>query len=287
MMNDIIISTESSADLPEQILKEYGIEVCPMDYLVDGKEYNTKTNHMPAKEFYGKMRNGADVKTTQVNLQNATEFFGELLQKGKDILHISLSSGLSGTYQNLKTAGDELSKKSKNKIVVVDSLCASVGQGLLAIEVAKKAQEDGMIVEKLAEFANQFKMKINHIFTVDDLKYLVKGGRVSKTSAFLAGVLRIKPLMKMDDQGKLAVTNKIFSRRLTIKKMAEKMMSNYDAHFNDIFICEADCKDDAEQLAKLVEEQFGLKPTIVPLNYYIGSHAGPGTMSLFYVGDKR
>ena len=287
MMNDIIISTESSADLPEQILKEYGIEVCSMDYLVDGKEYNTKTNHMPEKEFYGKMRNGADVKTTQINLQSATEFFGELLQKGKDVLHISLSSGLSGTYQNLKTAGDELSKKSKNKIVVVDSLCASVGQGLLAIEVAKKAQEDGMTVEKLAEFANQFKMKINHIFTVDDLKYLVKGGRVSKTSAFLAGVLRIKPLMKMDDQGKLAVTNKIFSRRLTIKKMAEKMMSNYDAHFNDIFICEADCKDDAEQLAKLVEEQFGLKPTIVPLNYYIGSHAGPGTMSLFYVGDKR
>ena len=286
-MNNIIISTESSADLPEQILKQYGIEVCSMDYLVDGKEYNTKTNHMPEKDFYGKMRNGADVKTTQVNLQSATEFFGELLQKGKDVLHISLSSGLSGTYQNLKTAGDELSKKSKNKIVVVDSLCASVGQGLLAIEVAKKAQEDGMTVEKLAEFANQFKMKINHIFTVDDLKYLVKGGRVSKTSAFLAGVLRIKPLMKMDDQGKLAVTNKIFSRRLTIKKMAEKMMGNYDAHFNDIFICEADCKDDAEQLAKLVEEQFGLKPTIVPLNYYIGSHAGPGTMSLFYVGDKR
>ena len=233
------------------------------------------------------MRKGADAKTTQVNQQKAYEFFDELMKQGKDILHLSFSSGLSGTHDNFLLASRDVNVKYKNKCYVVDTLCASAGQGLLVLLVAKKAIEDGITIQKLIAYAEEVRYKINHIFTVDDLKYLVKGGRVSKTSAIFANILHIKPLMRVNNDGKLEVTNKVFSRKLTIKRMFDKMTQNYDPYFADIFICEADCHEDAEFLAKMVEANYGLKPTIVPLDYFIGSHSGPGTLSLFYVGDKR
>lgn len=286
-MENLIISTEATSDLPKEIIEKYDIKVCSVDYFVDEKEYNTETNHMPEKQFYDKMRAGADVKTTQVNQENATQFLEKLYKTGKNILHLSFSSGLSGTVNNFKLAADELNKKYENKCVVVDSLCASVGQGLLVTIVAKKSLEKDMTFESIANYAENMKLRINHIFTVDDLKYLVKGGRVSKGSAIIANILHIKPLMYMDNNGKLTVLQKVFSRKLTIRKMFDKMMTNYDPYFSDIFICEADCKNDAESLASMVEKGVGIKPIIVPLNYFIGSHSGPSTMSLFYVGDKR
>lgn len=286
-MENLIITTEETCDLPKKILEEFGIITSSVDYFVDGEEFNTQTNHMEEKEFYDKMRKGADVKTTQVNQQKAYSFFDDLMKTGKDILHISFSSGLSGTHDSFLFAMKEINKKHQNKCYVVDSLCASAGQGLLVLLVAKKAREKDMTIQKLIDYANEIKFRINHIFTVDDLKYLVKGGRVGKTSATLANILRMKPLMRVNGEGKLEVTNKVFSRKLTIKKMFEKMTYNYDPYFADIFICEADCFDDAENLAKLIQNNYGLSPTIVPLDYFIGSHSGPGTLSLFYVGDKR
>ena len=286
-MDNLIISAEATCDLPQKILEEYGIKTSSVDYFVDEEEYNTQNNNIEEKEFFNKMRNGANVKTTQVNFQNAYDFLEALLKTGKDVLHLSFSSGLSGTCDNFVLASKELSSKYKNKCVIVDSLCASAGQGLFVLLVAKKAKEDGMTFEKLVHYAEELRYKINHIFTVDDLKYLVKGGRVSKTSATIANILRIKPLMKVDDYGKLVVTNKVFSRKLTIRKMFEIMKKNYDPYFADIFICEADCNEDAKYLSKLVENNYGLTPTIVPLDYFIGSHSGPGTLALFYVGDKR
>lgn len=286
-MKNLIISAEATSDLPKEIIEKYGIEIAPVDYFVDGKEYNTKTNHMEEKEFYEKMKNGADVKTSQVNFENAKDFLQNLLSTGKDVLHISFSSGLSGTSNNFKLACEELSKGYQNKCAVVDSLCASAGQGLLVLLVAKKAEQDDVTFEQLVKYAEDIKLRINHIFTVDDLKYLIKGGRISKTSAYLANILHIKPLMKMDDEGKLTVTQKVFSRKITIKKMFEKMLSNYDTHYGDIFICEANCLNDANALSEYIFEGFGINTTIVPLDYFIGSHSGPGTLSLFYVGDKR
>ena len=286
-MNNLIICTEDSADLPKDILEEYGIKVCAMKYFVDGKEYDTETNHMPANEFYGKMKSGADVKTTQVNIDIATKFLQELTKTGKDILHLGFSSGLSGTFDNFVSAKNEIQKNFSNKIEIVDSLCASAGQGLWVLEVAKKSQEPDMTFEKLVQFAKDLRLKINHIFTVDDLKYLVKGGRINKASAYLANVLHIKPLMYVNNEGKLAVLQKVFSRKLTIKKIFEKMVENYDPYFGDIMICQADCLKDAESLGKMVENHFGLKPIIVPLDYLIGCHSGPGTLSLFYVGIER
>lgn|SRR5574344_1638069 len=286
-MENLIISTEATSDLPKEIIEKYGIEVASVDYFVDGKEYNTATNHMPEKEFYGKMRSGADVKTTQINYENAVEFLEPLYKTGKNILHLSFSSGLSGTVNNFKSAVQELNNKYQNKCIVVDTLCASVGQGLLVTIVAEASQEKDMTFDRLVEYAENMKLRINHIFTVDDLKYLVKGGRVSKGSAMIANILHIKPLMHMDDEGKLTVIQKVFSRKLTIKKMFDKMMSNYDPYFKDIFICEADCHEDANTLADYVEKGIGIRPIVVTLNYFIGSHSGPGTMSLFYVGDKR
>lgn len=286
-MKNLIISTEDSADLPKDILEEYNIKICPMNYYVDEKEYDTETNHMQATEFYGKMKAGADVKTTQVNYSKATEFLTNLAKTGNYVLHLSFSSGLSGTAGNFLLAAKELNEEYSNKIAVVDSLSAAGGQGLWVMEIAKKAQEENMTFEKLVKYAEDLKLRINHIFTVDDLKYLVKGGRVNKTSAYIANILHIKPLMYVDNDGKLAVLQKIFSRKLTIKKMFEKMVANYDTHFGDIVISQADCLKDAEALAKMIENHFGLKPMIVPLDYLIGCHSGPGTLALFYVGDER
>lgn len=286
-MNNLIISTEDSADLPKDIIEEYGIKICPMQYFVDGKEYDTENNHMPANEFYDNMRSGADVKTTQVNFEMARKFLKTLADTGKDVLHLSFSSGLSGTANNFFSAKREIESNYKNKIEVVDSLCASAGQGLWVLQVAKKAREPDMTFEKLVEYAENLRLKINHVFTVDDLKYLVKGGRVNKTSAYLANVLHIKPLMYVDNNGRLAVLQKVFSRKLTIKKIFEKMTENYDPYYGDVMICQADCLKDAESLAKMVVNHFGLKPIIVPLDYLIGCHSGPGTLSLFYVGNSR
>lgn len=286
-MNNLIISAESTCDLTEEIIKKYNIKIAPTEYFVDGYSYNTQTNHLQAKELYGKMRKGADTKTTQVNYQNAYNFLEGLLKTKKDVLHISFSSGLSGTFENFKLASEELNKKYDNKCIVIDSLCASAGQGLLVMLTAKKAKEKDITLHNLLEYVNDLKLKINHIFTVDDLKYLVKGGRVGKASAKMASILHIKPLMNVDIYGKLNVTNKVFSRKITIKKMFEKMMANYDLHFADIFICEADCKKDADTLAEMIKKHYGIESIIVPLDYLIGCHSGPGTLALFYVGDKR
>lgn len=286
-MENLIISTEATSDLPQEIIDKYNLRIAPFEYFVDGYSYNTQTNYMTAREFYQKMRDGADVKTTQINYLNAKGFLEELLKTGKNVLHICFSSGISGTCNNFKQAAEELNKVYPNKCAIVDSLCASAGEGLLTILVCKKAEEQNVTFEELVKYAEDMKFKINHIFTVDDLKYLVKGGRVSKTSAAIAGILHIKPLMNVDNDGKLVVTNKIFSRKLAIKKIFDKMCANYDNSYKDVLICQADCEEDAKSLAKMVDEKYGVQTIIVPLDYLIGCHSGPGTMLLSYVGDKR
>lgn len=286
-MNNLIISTEATSDLPQEILDKYNIKVNSVNYFVDGKPYNSKTNHMSEQDFYGSMRNGSDTKTTQVNQTEAFEHLKALMDTGKDVLHIGFSSGLSGTFNNFKLAAEELNKTHQNKCYVVDSLCASAGQGLLVMLVCKKAQKENLSAPQIAQYAEEVKLRINHIFTVDDLKYLAKGGRISKASAKIANILRIKPILKMDNEGKLVVTNKVFGRKLAINKLFDKMKTNYDPYFSDILICEADCKSDADYLAQLIKNNFGVAPIIVPLDYFIGSHSGPGTISVFYVGDNR
>ncbi len=285
-MEKIIITTEETCNLSKELLDKYNIKKCDVTFWVDGVEHNSKTTDMTPQEFYGNMRNGSDVKTSQVNLQEAKDFLEPYFQQGYRILHIGFSSGLSGTYNNFKLAMSELNEKYNAHNVVIDSLCASIGQGLLVIEVAKKL-EYGMAYEKLVEYAENMKWNINHIFTLDDLKYLVKGGRISKTSATIANVLNIKPVLHTDNNGKLVSIGKVFGRQLALKNLVEKMAINYNPQFKDVFICEADCNSDAIKLADMVEKRFGIRPIILPLTYFIGCHSGPGTISLFYVGDKR
>lgn len=286
-MRNFIISTEATSDLTIDIIEKYDIKVAPFEYFVDGYNYNTETNNMTPFEFYDEMRKGADVKTTQINYFNAKNFLYDLVKQGKDVLHICFSSGLSGTYENFKKAAEELNNEFENKCYVVDSLCASAGEGLLTLLVCQKAETEDLSIGDLVDYAEKMKMRINHIFTVDDLKYLVKGGRVSKGSAKIANFLHIKPIMNVDNDGKLAVTNKIFSRKLAIKKIFDKLTQNYDSEFKDILICQADCLKDATTLKNMITEKYDANVTIVPLDYLIGCHSGPGTMSVFYVGDKR
>ena len=286
-MEDLVITTEESHDLSSKMIEQLGIKVCAVDYYVDGYEFNSQTNHVEPKEFYENMRKGADVKTTQVNQQNAHDFLESILKTGKTILHVSFSSGLSGTYQSFCYAAQDLNKKYPNKCFILDSLSVSGGQGLLLTLISKKAKEENMTIEKLFDYCNQIKCKINHIFTVDDLKYLVKGGRVSKASAKIAGLLHIKPLLKVDNDGKLVATGKVIGRRLAIKKLFETMIENYDPHFADIYISHADSEEDAKKLANMIFDYYGLTAQILPLDFFIGAHSGPGTLALFFVGEKR
>ncbi len=285
-MEKIIITTEETCNLNKELLDKYNIKKCDVNFWVNGIEHNSKTTDMTPKEFYEGMRQGNDVKTSQVNLQEALDFLEPYYKDGYKILHIGFSSGLSGTYNNFKLAMENLNKKYNAHNVAIDSLCASIGQGLLVVEVAKKL-EQGVTYDELVQYAENLKWDINHIFTLDDLKYLVKGGRISKTSATIANVLNIKPVLHTDNNGKLVNIGKVFGRQLALKNLVEKMAINYKPEFKDVFICEADCHDDAIRLANMVEKKFNVKPVILPLTYFIGCHSGPGTISLFYVGNKR
>jgi DegV family protein with EDD domain len=286
-MENLIISADASSDLTGELINQYNISIAPFEYYVNAYSYNTKTNKMTAKQFYDNMKNGADVKTSQINYQEAKGYIEKLLKTGKDVFHICFSSGLSGTYDNFERASKELSNQYSNKCIVIDSLCAAAGGALLAVLVAKKVMNEKIDLEELEKYANELKYRINHIFTVDDLKYLVKGGRVSKGSAMIANILHIKPILNVDNNGKLAVTNKIFSRKLAIKKIFDKMESNYDIQYKDILISHADSEKDAKTLKTMIEQKYDANITIVPLDFVIGCHSGPGTLALFYVGDKR
>ena len=286
-MNNILISTEASSDLTKDLIKKYNIKITHFEYFVNEQMFNTGTNDMPSQKFYESMKNGADVKTTQINFYEAKNYLENLLKTGKNVLHICFSSGLSGTYENFVKASIELNSIYTNKCKIVDSLCAAGGEGLLTILACKKIEENEISLENLADYINEITLKLNHIFTVDDLKYLVKGGRVSKTSAFIANFLRIKPMLNVDNYGKLAVAGKVFGRKMAIKKIFDTMQKNYDKNYKDVFISNAGCLEDAKTLANMIKFKFNIDAQILPLSYIIGCHSGPGTLALFYIGDKR
>ena len=286
-MNNILISTDSSSDLTYEIIKEYNLSVINFDYYVNENEYGNKGYTLGNQEFYEAMKKGADVKTTQINFFDAKNYLERLYKTGKDILHICFSSGLSGTYENFVKASKALNLIYNNKCIVVDSLCAAGGEGLLTVIACKKILNEEISLEDLANYLSEITMKLNHIFTVDDLKYLVKGGRVSKTSACIANFLKIKPVLNIDNYGKLAVANKVFGRKMAIKKLFDTMKNNYNKEYKDVFISHALCLEDAKILAKMIKDKLGIDAKILALSFVIGCHSGPGTLALFYIGKSR
>lgn len=287
MSNEYILITDDSCDLPISYLKKADIPFVELSYIIDGQEF--KGSDKTGTEFFAEMKKGKMPITAQVNQQTFVDIFTPYLEQGKDILYLAFSSGLSGTCNSGQQAAAELSEKYPDrKIYVVDTLCASLGQGLLVHKVNEKRKE-GLSVDELRDYAEDLKLKIIHTVTVDDLMHLHRGGRISKTSAVAGSLLGIKPIIQLKEEGKLIPVAKVRGRQQALIRIVDDMEKLVGDTPNDIFmICHGDCLEDAEKVAEMVKKRFGVKECLI--NYVgsvIGAHTGPGVVALFMVGNGR
>lgn len=291
MKREYVIITDGNSDLPKEFAQEHQIELMMMGFSIDGEEYLTSSNprEMDSKEFYAKMRAGADTKTVALEPEVIRSYMKKHLDQGKDVLYLAFSSGLSGTCQNGVRVAQELSEEYPDaKIRVVDSLAASLGQGLM-VYYAAGLKKDGKTLDEVAADVEENRLKFCHYFTVDDLNFLHRGGRVSKTTAIVGSLLGIKPVLHVDDAGKLIAIGKVRGRKQSLDALVDKMGGKLGQNKNEmVFISHGDCEQDAEYVAGQVKKKFGIKSFL--LNYIgssIGSHSGPGTVALFFIGDSR
>lgn len=289
-MNEFIICTDNTADLPEEYRKKHGILTVNLSYILDGITYG-KGEELSPKDFYASVRNGLMPTTSQVNPEEGREFFREILRSGRDILYIAFSSGLSGTYNSMCLAAEEVKEEGmKGKVIVIDSLSASLGEGLL-IHYAVKMKEEGRTLEETAEWIEAHKLNLVHIFTVDDLFHLHRGGRVSRATAILGSMVNIKPILHVDNEGHLINIDKVRGRKKSLQKLVEYMdqhIGEYWGKQDAIFISHGDCEEDAEYVAGLVRERFGVETIMINfVGPTIGAHSGPGTVALFFLGNER
>ncbi len=284
---DYVIATDSTCDLPKTLLREMQVQSLDMMYFVNDIGYGKDdANQLEFHEFYDAMRNGARTSTSMINEQTAREFLTDLLAQGKDVLYLSFASVLSGTYENFKRVAEELNAANTNKVYVVDSKCASGGEGLFVTLVAEKCKS-GLTFDEACKYADEIRDRVIHYFVVDDLKYLARGGRLSKGSAFFGNLLNIKPVLHVDELGRLVPIKKVVGRKKSLVALIDKMSERYNKESETIYITHGDCFDDAKFVADAITEKFGLPVKIMPLGFVIGSHSGPGTVALFFTGDSR
>jgi len=290
-MKKYIIATESCADLPSDIVEGFKIQVIPMVFELEGKTYHHfyDAREMQTGAFYQRLRSKAVAKTSLVNVGEFLQFFEPLLKEGVDILHISFSSALSGTYQSALMAIEMLKETyPQQKIIAIDSLCASAGLGRLVWLAAKKRQE-GMGIDALAEWIEANKLKLCHLFTVEDLGTLRRGGRLSGTAAFFGTLLGVKPVLHVSDEGKLEVVHKAVGRKNSLRDMVnivkEKIVNPEE---QTIFVSHGDCRAEAEEVGKMITSALKVKGIVYSdIGPMIGSHSGPGTIAVFFMGRKR
>lgn len=287
-MRKYIITTDTTADLTQEYLEAHEIGLMSLKYIIEDETYDWE-NPLPEHEFYEKMRNGSMPTTSQVNPDEAKDVFKKYVEQGYDILHIAFSSGLSGTCASAKIAAEELMEKNPEcKIVVVDSLCASLGEGLL-VHKAVVMKEAGKELDEVAQWLEENKLYLCHNFTVDDLFHLHRGGRVSKATAILGTMINIKPVLHVDDEGHLVALNKVRGRKKSLNALVDRMeiqMRGFENH--TIAISHGDCLEDAQYVAELIRTRYGIKDIMI--NYVgptIGAHAGPGVVALFFMGQPR
>ena len=293
-MSEYVISTCSTADLPREHFENRNIPFVSFHADLGGQEYLDDLGlSISLKEFYQEMREGVITKTSQVNTEEYIEFFETFLQEGKDVLHLCLSSGISGTFNAASIAKEMLEEKYPDRrIFVVDSLCASGGLGLLVDELVD-VRDSGKSIEEAYEWVKEYRYKIQSWFFTSDLTYLIRGGRVSKTSGFVGTLLNICPLLTIDVDGKLVAKSKIRTKKKVIVATVDKMVEladNGTEYAGKCYISHSDCYEDARETADLVEETFPAlkgKVYITDIGTTIGSHTGPGTVALFFVGAKR
>ena len=287
-MRDYIISTDSTADLPADYVKQHKICIHPLYYNLEGEVYGGDKELEP-KEFYAKMRTGLMPSTMASNPEFVHATFTKQVEEGFDILHISFSSALSGSCSNATVNALEVCESyPKAKITVIDSCAASMGQGLL-VHKAVMLKEQGKSMEEVATFIIENKDHICHQFTVDSLFHLHRGGRVSKTTAIIGTLINVKPVLHVDLEGRLIPLTNVRGRKKALTKLVDNMEEKVKGYDNDIvFISHGDCLEDAQFVADLIKERFGIQNFMI--NFIcptIGAHSGPGTVALFFMGNEK
>ena len=290
-MNDFVLLTDSSADLSAGLVRELGVEVLPLSFTMGGKTYRNwpDNREMDLPLFYDMLRAGELATTSAVNVAEYTQAVEPILQEGKDVLILAFSSGLSSTYQASVLAAGELREKYPDrKIYTVDTLCASLGQGLL-VYLAAQEQRKGKSIEEVRDWAEETKLHLCHQFTVDDLHFLKRGGRISATTAVVGSMLQIKPVLHVDNEGHLINIGKARGRQASLKALVDKMEKTVtEEGRKTVFISHGYCRKDAVTVADMVRERFGTQD--IRINFVgpvIGAHSGPGTLALFYLGTER
>lgn len=288
-MSNYIIITDSACDLPSELLHQWGVPFVNMTFKFENEEQEYANENMPIQAFYDKMRNGSVAKTSAINSEAFRAAFEKQLQAGLDLLYLGFSSALSTTYNSARIAADALrAQYPERKILAVDSLGASAGQGLL-LHLMLQKQKSGATIEETAAYAEDIKLRLCHWFTVDDLVYLKRGGRISPAAAFVGNVLGIKPVLHVDNEGHLINKMKVRGRKKAIATLVDKYSElAEDAANGIVYISQADCEEEAKELAELLRTKHNVTvDKITNIGPVIGAHSGPGTIALFFVGKER
>lgn len=291
MENNYVIVTDSTANLPYEMIEKYGVEVLSLNYYVDDQEYKgyEKGKEMDLTRFYQMMREKKHIVTSLVSIKDGVDLFSSILNQGMDLMYIGFSSGLSGTYQSMNMVLDDFKADyPERKIYAIDSLSAALGEGLL-VYYALMNKEAGMSIEENADWIIKNRKRICHWFTVDDLFFLKRGGRISATTAVVGTTLSIKPVLHVDNEGHLISMKNVRGRKKSLDELVEKLTEHIAEPLNQpIFISHGDALKDAEYVAKKIKERIDVEVTLISvLDPVIGAHSGPGTIALFFMGDER
>lgn len=287
-MQKYIITSDTTCDLPESYTTEHEIEIIPLYYNLDDVIYGDEQNLAPS-EFYNQMRAGKMPTTMACNPDRIEKCFRKYLEQGYDILHIAFSSGLSSSYSTAAFIGRDLSEEyPNNQVIVIDSKCASMGEGLLVHKAVCNC-ENGMNINENAKWLEENKLHLCHQFTVDDLHHLHRGGRVSKATAIIGTMINVKPVLYVDEEGKLVSLSNVRGRKKALNTLVDNMVTQCKNYENDIvFISHGDCLSDANYVANRIKELLGINNFMI--NYVcptVGAHSGPGTIALFFMGESR
>jgi len=283
-MSEYKIFTDTASDLPEGIAEKYGLTEVPLKMFIGGNE-----EFPTVSEFYRRLREGEVATTSAPNIEDFTDRMEPVLKEGYDILFLAFSSALSCTCQNARLAKEELEEKyPERKVRVVDTLAASTGEGLLVYLAAKK-KEEGLGFDELGDWVEENKLHLCHWFTVDDLMFLKRGGRVSAAAAIAGTLIGIKPVMHVDNEGRLTPVTKVRGRKASIQKICETAAATaIKPQEQTMIICHGDCAEEAEEAAEYLKKELGVPEVLIaPTGPVIGAHSGPGTFALFFVGEQR
>lgn len=289
-MSSFSIISDTACDMPASLARELGIDAVPLKVIIGEKTVSAALNNLDVQTgFYDLLRKNIKITTASPSIKDFDRYFRNALEHGRDILYVGFSSALSGTYNVGRIAAEQLKQEYPDReILTVDSLCGSMGQALLLYYCVRK-QREGASLREVYEYAEKIKLNICHWFTVDDLNYLKRGGRISAATAVIGSVMNIKPVLKVNNDGRLESVYKARGKKLAIAKLVEQMGQHFYPDGNDIiFINHADCPDDADLLARSITKNYGITEFVISnIGPVLGAHSGPGALALYYVGDTR